>query len=168
MCGIIGIISNENLSKKLIDNLQLLEYRGYDSAGICVAYNGDFFTDKQIGEVSALAEKVDYDIAGNYGIGHTRWATHGKINMNNCHPHISYSGDWAIVHNGIIENYMELKTLLEKQGVKFASATDSEVVANLLGSGRVYDIKGIINATKQLKGSYALAMINKYIEKTGL
>ena len=164
MCGIIGIISNENLSKKLIENLKLLEYRGYDSAGITILNNGDFVTTKQIGQVVSLEEKVDYNISGSLGLGHTRWATHGKINLKNCHPHISHSGDWAIVHNGIIENYMELKTNLEKQGVKFSSATDSEVVANLLSSNRVYDIKSMINSINQLKGSYALAMINKYID----
>ncbi len=165
MCGIIGIITKENLSKKLIDNLELLEYRGYDSAGISIVNNNEFVTTKQIGGVSSLAEKVDYNILGSFGIGHTRWATHGKINLNNCHPHISHSGEWAIVHNGIIENYMELKILLENKGVKFSSATDSEVVANLLSSSKAYDIKGIIAAIKQLKGSYALAMINKYIDE---
>lgn len=165
MCGIIGIITKENLSKKLVENLAFLEYRGYDSAGISIVDNNEFVTTKQVGQVEALEKQVDYKISGNYGVGHTRWATHGKINLNNCHPHISYSGDWAIVHNGIIENYIELKSLIEKKGVNFNSETDSEVVANFLSLNCVKDIKGIINIVNQLKGSYALAMINKYIEE---
>jgi len=163
MCGITGIITNNNLSKKLLAELSKLEYRGYDSAGITISSGGEFITTKQIGEVERLKEKVNFGIEGSYGIGHTRWATHGKINLSNCHPHISSSGQWAIVHNGIIENYLELKTLLEKKGLSFSSATDSEVVANLLDDSKAYEIKGIINALKNIKGSYALAMINKYI-----
>ncbi len=164
MCGIIGIITENNLPKKLVEGLKQLEYRGYDSAGICIAKDADFVINKKIGEVDNLKKETNYDIDGHIGIGHTRWATHGKINLNNCHPHLSENKEWAIVHNGIIENYMDIKTFLQKNGQKFYSATDSEVVANLLAYTKAYDIKGVISAVKQLKGSYALAMVNKYID----
>ncbi len=164
MCGIIGIISKDNITQKLVNNLKKLEYRGYDSAGICVVDNNTFCITKQIGEVDKLKEKVNMSGQGSFGIGHTRWATHGKANNANCHPHISYKGSWAIVHNGIIENYLDLKHLLQDKGIKFVSATDSECVAHLLEYNNVTDIKGIVNTVKQLKGSYALAMVNRFIE----
>ncbi len=164
MCGIIGIISNNNLPKKVVDELKKLEYRGYDSAGLCIAGVKDFYVYKQLGEVAKLSEKVDFDTCGECAIGHTRWATHGKANLINCHPHLSFDGEWAVVHNGIIENYLDLRHLLQKEGINFRSATDTESVANLLGFNKVQDIKGISKTIKQLKGSYALAMINKNIK----
>lgn len=165
MCGIIGIISDNNLSDKLVDKLKQLEYRGYDSAGICICKEKQFNITKQIGEVDNLKQKVQSSTSGGFGIGHTRWATHGKTNLTNCHPHISDNGQWAIVHNGIIENYLEIKKLLQEKGVTFKSATDSECVANLLGYNNAMSIKDVIKSINKLEGSYALAMVNKNIEE---
>ncbi len=162
MCGIIGIITKQNITNKLVTELEKLEYRGYDSAGISVLSEGLFQTCKQIGQVSNLKAKLK-DSSGNIGIGHTRWATHGRTNLNNCHPHISSKGKWAIVHNGIIENYLEIKSLLQKQGMTFSSATDSECVANLLEFNNAKSIKDISNTIAKLTGSYALAMINSSV-----
>lgn len=164
MCGITGIITEKNLTKKLVSELKKLEYRGYDSAGICTAKNNKFFVTKAVGEVSNLERLIDNENKGGYGVGHTRWATHGKATEENCHPHLSNNGEWAIVHNGIIENYMDIKKVLEANKISFFSQTDSECVAGLLQYYNAKDINGVIKAIIQLKGSFALAMINKNIK----
>ncbi|MDR1560910.1 MAG: glutamine--fructose-6-phosphate transaminase (isomerizing) [Holosporaceae bacterium] len=133
MCGIIGIVgkSNENVVDRIIRSLEKLEYRGYDSAGIAVISNGQILRQRAVGKLYNLKEKlINEPICGNTGIGHTRWATHGKPTENNAHPIISK--DVAIVHNGIIENYKELKFDLQKDGYIFETATDTEVAAHFL------------------------------------
>ncbi len=132
MCGIVGYIGDKNVYSILIKGLQRLEYRGYDSAGICIA-NAGLKVYKQKGKVSELESFVaSKDIHGTIGIGHTRWATHGEPNNLNAHPHTSMNGKFVLVHNGIIENYAELKKDLMEKGIVFHSDTDSEVLANLI------------------------------------
>lgn len=132
MCGIVGYIGNKNVYPILIQGLQRLEYRGYDSAGIAI-YNETLNVYKCKGRVSDLEKFVEAkDISGHIGIGHTRWATHGEPNDGNAHPHTSMHGDFVLVHNGIIENYAELKSDLIKKGYSFQSATDTEVLVNLI------------------------------------
>ena len=136
MCGIIGFTGNLQAPGILVDGLQQLEYRGYDSAGIAVNNGSETKIVKTTGKVATLREKVEAtaDLAGTCGIGHTRWATHGGVTENNCHPHTSENGRFAVVHNGIIENYSELRTILEDQGYKFYGETDTEVAAKLFES----------------------------------
>jgi len=132
MCGIVGYIGDKNVYPILIQGLQRLEYRGYDSAGLAI-YNDTLNVFKCKGRVSDLEKFVaDKDISGHIGIGHTRWATHGEPNDRNAHPHTSMHGDFVLVHNGIIENYAELKTDLLKKGYTFQSDTDTEVLVNLI------------------------------------
>jgi glucosamine--fructose-6-phosphate aminotransferase (isomerizing) len=132
MCGIVGYIGDKNVYPILIQGLQRLEYRGYDSAGLAI-YNGELNVYKCKGRVSDLEKHVSAeDISGHIGIGHTRWATHGEPNDRNAHPHTSMNGDFVLVHNGIIENYAELKTDLVKKGYTFQSDTDTEVLVNLI------------------------------------
>ncbi|HOZ30354.1 MAG TPA: glutamine--fructose-6-phosphate transaminase (isomerizing) [Bacteroidales bacterium] len=132
MCGIVGYIGKRQACEVLIKGLKRLEYRGYDSAG--VAFGGkDFRIYKCKGKVSDLEQQISTkDTSGCMGMGHTRWATHGEPNNNNAHPHQSMNGKFVIIHNGIIENYAKLKTGLEKEGYKFVSETDTEVLANLI------------------------------------
>ena len=134
MCGIVGYIGREQAAPILLNGLSRLEYRGYDSAGICVAAGGVLHVEKCKGRLANLEEKTAHGalLPGTLGIGHTRWATHGEPNDINSHPHLSQNGKIALVHNGIIENYLEIRTFLEEKGVKFVSQTDSEVVAQLL------------------------------------
>jgi glucosamine--fructose-6-phosphate aminotransferase (isomerizing) len=158
MCGIIGYTGKRNCTDFLIEGLKNLEYRGYDSAGIAVIENNGRITiKKKQGRVSKL-EKETGNIAGTCGIGHTRWATHGIPSDINAHPH--FSGKFAVVHNGIIENFLELKVMLVNKGVKFSSETDTEVIAHLLNLNYNGNLKGTINKTlSQLVGSYAIAII---------
>ncbi len=132
MCGIVGYIGTKNVYPVLINGLKRLEYRGYDSAGVALYYNG-IKVYKKKGKVSELEQYCsDQDITGNLGIGHTRWATHGEPDDKNAHPHVSMNGGFTLVHNGIIENYAELKSDLTKQGFTFTSDTDTEVLCNLI------------------------------------
>ena len=133
MCGIVGYIGEKEAATILLNGLKKLEYRGYDSAGIALFENGGLKVVKCKGRLAALEEKIGgVSIGGSIGIGHTRWATHGEPNDINSHPHLSNSGKIAVVHNGIIENYMKLKTFLVSQGFEFVSDTDTEVVAHLV------------------------------------
>ncbi len=161
MCGIIAYSGSENASEKLIYGLKKLEYRGYDSAGVAVIAEDKIKTIKSVGKVKNLEEKLAKEnTVGTLGIGHTRWATHGKISEENCHPHLSMSGNVAIVHNGIIENHSALKSELESDGYVFRGETDSEVISALLE--KYYDgspLKAIEKALRKLKGSYAVAAI---------
>ncbi len=156
MCGIIGYVGKEPAAPKLILGLKRLEYRGYDSAGIAVRGKEGFSVYKRKGRVSGLESAKD--LTGGCGIGHTRWATHGEPSERNAHPHIY--GKFAVVHNGIIENYRELKEECRARGEEFASDTDSEIVAHLLA---FYDGGNVLAALKtvcaRLKGSYALAVM---------
>ena len=135
MCGIIGFAGRENAAPVLLDGLARMEYRGYDSAGVAVrSDSGEVQVKKTKGRLQVLADLTHNgaDLEGNLGIGHTRWATHGEPNDINAHPHVSENGRIALVHNGIIENYLELKEQLQRKGITFVSETDSEVVAQLL------------------------------------
>jgi glucosamine--fructose-6-phosphate aminotransferase (isomerizing) len=160
MCGIVGVIAQRPVSELLLEGLRRLEYRGYDSAGIATL-NGGIQRRRAKGKIRALEERLASEpIAGNTGIGHTRWATHGKPNEINAHPHAT--DKVAVVHNGIIENYKELKTELEAKGCKFQSETDTETVAHLISQ---YIREGATPAEAaaktlpRLEGAFALAMI---------
>lgn len=161
MCGIIGYIGSENAVPIIIEGLKKLEYRGYDSAGIAVFTDGTFDVIKQKGRLAALETKLlDYQISGTMGIGHTRWATHGEPSDVNAHPHISSQSRIAVVHNGIIENYRQIKERLEQKGFRFLSQTDSEVVAHLVEyyyNGNLLDTT--IRVSNALEGSYALGIM---------
>ncbi len=164
MCGIVGIVSSNNVVPKILDGLKKLEYRGYDSAGIALI-NGDYINyTKRQGKIANLESAISKNkkFAGNIGIGHTRWATHGKPSEENSHPHLSENV--AVVHNGIIENYQELKEKLKQNGVKFLSQTDTEVIPHLISFylKQSNDKKqAVISAIKELHGAFALAIIFK-------
>lgn len=162
MCGIVGYIGYEQATPFLLKGLEKLEYRGYDSAGIAVFNGEDIEVIKSKGKLENLKNIVaNQNIEGTLGIGHTRWATHGKPSDINSHPHISDSGKFAVVHNGIIENYIQLKNKLISHGVKFASETDTEVIAQLLEYYFTGDIiETVIKVMSRMEGSYALGIIN--------
>jgi glutamine---fructose-6-phosphate transaminase (isomerizing) len=168
MCGIVGIVSKNNVVPNILEGLQKLEYRGYDSAGISLIDGDHINTIKKQGKIVNLETAIykNKKFFGNIGIGHTRWATHGKPSEENSHPHLSE--DVAVVHNGIIENYQELKVRLKKTGVKFKSQTDTEVIPHLISfylkqSGQKIEDKkqAVISAIKDLHGAFALGIIFK-------
>lgn len=161
MCGIVGYIGNKKATEVLINGLSRLEYRGYDSAGVAVSCGGKIHTKKRKGRLKKLEEFMEREpLEGNIGIGHTRWATHGVPSDVNSHPHGNASHSIMLVHNGIIENYMELKEELIEKGYRFLSDTDTEVIAHLLDSLYEGDmVKALRQATTHLKGSYALAVL---------
>ena len=162
MCGIIGAVTKQNVTPILIDGLKRLEYRGYDSAGIAlIDSHGKIARMRRLGKVAALEDALhDAPIAGHCGIAHTRWATHGKPSETNAHPHVS-KGKLAIVHNGIIENYVELKAELQKKGYQFTSETDSEVIVHLIESYLETDLlTAVQKAVKHLRGAYAIAILS--------
>lgn len=162
MCGIVGFSGTREAAAVLIDGLRRLEYRGYDSAGIAVADGENINVAKVKGYVKNLAELTHdgADIKGTVGVGHTRWATHGAPNDINAHPHMSSDGRFAVVHNGIIENYALLRQELTKKGYKFASDTDTEVVAHLLEMYYDGDAKrAVMKTASRLEGSYSLGVI---------
>ncbi len=164
MCGIIGYIGKQQAVPILIEGLKRLEYRGYDSAGISVFAGKNIFTFKAVGKIAELEKKINgKEIASFLGIAHTRWATHGKPCDKNSHPHSDCKGDILLVHNGIVENYQELKDSLEKKGHKFSSETDTEVIAHLIEEfNKKTDFKNaVIKTLRVIKGTYGLAIINK-------
>src|SRR5918995_5270715 len=133
MCGIIGYLGSKEVVPILIDGLRRLEYRGYDSAGVAVVRNGQVEIRRSAGKLSNLEAVIDTEpIDGEYGLGHTRWATHGRPTEENAHPHRDCTGRIVVVHNGIIENYLELKRELQDQGHQFTTETDTEIVAHLV------------------------------------
>ncbi len=163
MCGIVGTAVSKRAEETVIDSLELLEYRGYDSAGIATLYKGEIKITKALGEIKNLRNKMQRTSHNGpkIAIGHTRWATHGKVSLENTHPFTSCDKEIAIAHNGIIENYNEIKIELEDQGHSFESDTDSEVAAHLLESE--LETKGIahaiISTMKKLCGSFAIVGI---------
>lgn len=163
MCGIVGYIGEKNCTPILLNGLKKLEYRGYDSAGIAIYNTHGLKVVKCKGRLSALEERIDAEKPYGYlGIGHTRWATHGEPNDVNSHPHISRSGKIAVVHNGIIENYLKLKEFLISQGYEFVSDTDTEVIAHLVEYHYHGDlVQAVIDAISELEGSYALGVISR-------
>ena len=164
MCGIVGYVGNENAAPILIECLKKLEYRGYDSAGIAVIDKNEINMVKATGKIKNLCDKTNdgCSLSGNIGIAHTRWATHGAPNDINAHPHVSNNKKFAVVHNGIIENYMDLKKELVDKGYKFNSETDTEVVVHLLDMYYDKDFKkSVMKTVSRLEGSYALGVICK-------
>jgi len=164
MCGIVGYAGHRQAAPVLLDGLSKLEYRGYDSAGICVHGEGGLQVSKAKGRLKTLSDMIDGGdaVQGNAGVGHTRWATHGAPSDVNSHPHLSDSGKVAVVHNGIIENEARMRLWLEERNVKFHSETDTEVVANLIGyyyeqSGDF--LQSVRKAIVLLEGSYALGIL---------
>ncbi len=164
MCGIVGYIGDRKILPIIIDGLKRLEYRGYDSAGVALVGNDSYFI-KTKGRISLLEEKINNSyIDGNYfvGIGQTRWATHGEPSDLNAHPHIDCNGEIFVVHNGIIENYYEIKKDLIERGHRFLSETDTEVVPHLIEEYYEGDIlKAVLKAVNKLRGSFALAILSK-------
>ena len=161
MCGIVGAVAERNVTPILIEGLQRLEYRGYDSAGVAlVQADGEVQRRREVGKVVNLSNNLDAEpLTGGVGIAHTRWATHGSVQQTNTHPHMS-GNDLALVHNGIIENYITLREELQSQGYVFASDTDSEVIVHLihncLGEGGL--LHAVRRAVKRLDGAYAIAV----------
>lgn len=164
MCGIVGYIGNRNSREVLINGLSKLEYRGYDSAGIAVQTKQGLQVKKAKGRLAILESKLNEEpVQGSVGIGHTRWATHGKPSDVNSHPHTDDSSKFAVVHNGIIENYIALKEELIAKGHHFASETDTEVIAHLISE--LYDgdiVKAVQQAVKQIRGAFALGVLTEY------
>src|SRR5712671_3691981 len=176
MCGIVGYIGKTNAVPILLDGLRRLEYRGYDSAGLAVVERGHLETRKCAGRIAALAKYVRKEpVSGSLGVSHTRWATHGKVNDQNAHPHFDASGKLALVHNGVIENYQALKEQLIQDGdTNFRSETDTEVLAHLIG--KLYDescastvdapqkkarlLTAVRTALQQVIGTYGIALVH--------
>jgi glucosamine--fructose-6-phosphate aminotransferase (isomerizing) len=169
MCGIVGYIGEQQVAPLLIQGLKRLEYRGYDSAGVAVAKNGTLLVRKEAGKIAELEKLLLSDpVEGVYGIGHTRWATHGPPNQKNAHPHVSENGDFAVVHNGIIENAGVLKKVLQEKGHVFSSDTDTEVLVHLIEevfntadgerAGKLE--RAVETALSQIEGTYGIAVIS--------
>jgi glucosamine--fructose-6-phosphate aminotransferase (isomerizing) len=162
MCGIVGAIAKRPVEGILLEGLRRLEYRGYDSAGIALKLeNSQLSCIKSLGKVAELESRLVPENTGNLGIAHTRWATHGKPTEANAHPHLS--GPIALIHNGIVENYLDLKERLLGEGYNFLSETDSEVVTHLVHSHwtKTGDmLEALKNTIAELQGAYALCVIN--------
>src|SRR6187399_3274409 len=163
MCGIIGYIGPKEVVPVLIDGLRRLEYRGYDSAGVAVVRNGAVNLRRSAGKLSNLEDVIDADpLTGDYGVGHTRWATHGRPTEENAHPHRDCTGKIVVVHNGIIENYLDLKQELQLEGHTFVTETDTEIVAHLVERETKDD--GLENAVRRalllMRGLFALVLIS--------
>ena len=170
MCGIVGYIGTKKAVPVLIKGLLSLEYRGYDSAGICVLENNTLNVVKDKGRVKNLEDNPNINnLVGNIGIAHTRWATHGIPSKENSHPHLDNSKTFAVVHNGIIENYTELRAMLEKEGYNFISQTDTEVIPNLISyfyNQEKNVLKAVSKTVEMLKGSYAIEVISPILSDT--
>jgi glucosamine--fructose-6-phosphate aminotransferase (isomerizing) len=163
MCGIIGYIGPKDVVPVLIDGLRRLEYRGYDSAGVAVVHDGDVELRRSAGKLSRLEDVITLNpLSGTYGIGHTRWATHGRPTEENAHPHRDCTGQIVVVHNGIIENYLDLKQQLQREGHTFVTETDTEIVAHLVEREMKGD--GLENAVRRalllMRGLFALVLIS--------
>lgn len=163
MCGIVGYFGNREAAPLLVQGLSKLEYRGYDSAGVAIIENGDIKVTKCKGRLKNLENKLEENpIHGLVGIGHTRWATHGQPSDVNSHPHSNKTETISVVHNGIIENYLELREWLTSEGYEFKSQTDTEVIPNLVDYFYEGDLlKAVIKATEKMEGSYAIGVIAK-------
>src|SRR5690348_5527329 len=161
MCGIVGILGREAVAPLMVDALKRLEYRGYDSAGVATLEGGQLTRRRAEGKLRNLEQRLSREpLAGNIGIGHTRWATHGRPNETNAHPHAT--DRVAVVHNGIIENFKELRTALSRDGATFSTETDTEVVAHLvtaeLKKGKK-PAEAVEAALPRLRGAFALAFL---------
>ncbi len=163
MCGIVGYVGPRDAAPILLDGLRRLEYRGYDSAGIAlITESGEVFIEKKAGKLTNLTDHLNGDApAGHPGIAHTRWATHGRPNDLNAHPHTDCSGKLALIHNGIIENYAEIKQRLESEGHRFESETDTEVLAHLIESKYTGDlVEAVRHALNDVRGAYAIGVMH--------
>src|SRR5580692_6642818 len=168
MCGIVGYVGKKSVVPIIIDGLRRLEYRGYDSAGIAVAGDGDGLQIRRAeGKLRNLEEAIrQKPLNGSYGIGHTRWATHGRPTEENAHPHRDCTGKIVVVHNGIVENYLSLKKKLVEEGHKFTTETDTEIIAHLVekysaGNGKPVPLEEAVRrAVKELTGVFALGVIS--------
>lgn len=171
MCGIIGYIGKDKAPLFVLNGLKRLEYRGYDSWGICIKNNGSSSIKKGVGSIDDAFSKSLHKLEGEASIGHTRWATHGGVTEENAHPHLSSDSSIAVVHNGIIENYQELKKNLQAKGHIFRSQTDSEVIPRLIEEECKISVPKtaeefagcVASALKMLKGSFALIAFDKDI-----
>ena len=163
MCGIVGYIGKNNATKLVLEGLKKLEYRGYDSAGLSMIRDNKLVTFKKKGRIKVLEDSFDQDeFSSNICIGHTRWATHGEPNEINAHPHLSTDRKISVVHNGIIENYLELRNDLTKKGYKFLSQTDTEVIPNVISDNYKGDIlEAVFKSTEILSGAYSLGIIDE-------
>lgn len=163
MCGIVGVVGNRNATDILMQGLEKLEYRGYDSAGIFVANGDNSSLVKSVGRIADLRSKIGIDVAGSTGIGHTRWATHGQATVENAHPHTSASSRFVLVHNGVIENYLQMKEEY-LAGHEFKGQTDTEIAVHLIGKFVEEDGLSVLEAFKNalsiIEGSYAFALID--------
>lgn len=163
MCGIVGYVGEKRATNFLVEGLSKLEYRGYDSAGVAVQEGESLSVRKHKGRLTNLEKELEKNsLEGCVGIGHTRWATHGAPSDTNSHPHLSNNGKIAVVHNGIIENYIELRKFLGEKGYKFLSETDTEVIPNLVDyyyDGNLFD--AVVKATERLEGSFAIGVISE-------
>ena len=163
MCGIVGYVGSKSVVSVIINGLRKLEYRGYDSAGIAVVRDRQVLIRRTSGKLANLVRSLESEpLDGDYGIGHTRWATHGRPTEENAHPHRDCTGRIVVVHNGIIENYLELKTRLQESNHRFVTETDTEVIAHLVESmlpGRTFP-EAACAAIEQLRGSLAVCMIS--------
>jgi glucosamine--fructose-6-phosphate aminotransferase (isomerizing) len=166
MCGIVGYIGTQEATNIVLSGLKRLEYRGYDSAGVAVLNNGKIELRRDVGKLENLERKVLLDpLHGNMGIGHTRWATHGAPSERNAHPHTSMDGSFVVVHNGIVENYLDLKAGLQAQGVEFKSDTDTEVIVHLVESlaKQGHDLTEATRlACLQLRGAHAIVVMSTH------
>jgi glucosamine--fructose-6-phosphate aminotransferase (isomerizing) len=164
MCGIVGYIGKRNVVPILIAGLKRLEYRGYDSAGVAIIEDDQLQIAKEAGKISKLEETINQaDYVSTIGIGHTRWATHGEPTRLNAHPHTDGPENIAIIHNGIIENYSVLKSMLENKGHQFSSDTDTEIVVHLIDEFYQGDFEEAFRrALGELTGAYGFAVISKY------
>ena len=163
MCGIVGYIGKNNATKLVLEGLKKLEYRGYDSAGLSMIRDNKLVTFKKKGRIKVLEDSFDQDeFSSNICIGHTRWATHGEPNEINAHPHLSSDSRISVVHNGIIENYLELKSNLSNKGYKFLSQTDTEIIPNVISDNYKGNIlEAVFKATEILRGAYSLGIIDE-------
>ena len=163
MCGIVGYVGHRQAAAVILDGLRRLEYRGYDSAGVVISGDDALRVTKRAGKLKVLADALQTEpLDGTLGLGHTRWATHGKPNDVNAHPHLSEDGKLAVIHNGIIENYLPLKSRLQKEGHVFASETDTEVIVHLIEAHYQGDLVAAVrNALCEVTGAYALVVSHK-------
>ena len=170
MCGITGIVAQRNIGEELFEGMQNLEYRGYDSAGMAVLCDGRLEVRKDAGKLAEVEGQQQLSaMRGTVGIAHTRWATHGGVCQANAHPHVSADGCFAIVHNGVIENYLALKATLQEKGYTFQSETDSEVIVHLIAAyhDQGYSVEeALVAATRQLQGAFAFALLTTHTPDT--
>ncbi len=170
MCGIVGYVGKQKAASIILEGLKRLEYRGYDSAGLCVWQSGRLDVAKKAGRVEVLIkEAARHRFNGTTGIGHTRWATHGSVTDANAHPHLSSDGKFALIHNGVIENYAQIKTFLLTKGYTFQSETDTEVLGNLIAyhyakepasnNGTSRFLESVRKSLRHVEGTYGIAVL---------